>query len=910
MAEIFISYRRQDSDHALSLYLWLIKKYGRGSVFWDQKDIDPGRNFVDVIEKGIDSSSALIALIGKGWLDLTDSQGRRRIDSPDDLLRREIAAALRRGILVLPVLGSGAAMPEPGRLPDDLRGLSHIQALKMTEMRFHPLLAESLAGAGIAEERNTGPAPPEAGIAARAGELLRRQAGRLQVRAKEFLREGKADRATEELNEGVELMIAVLDLVSGEPMVDLELGYMFAALGRQFIDVRDRDRSGRYLDLALSIFYRVKDDLASAEEATAERASAVKGIGEIHYNRGEIEEAIRWYGQALEIEPGYSYAWHDLLGAYDVLASRGRIDVAAMRIALDGMKESSGSGGVYAQPGLDSEYVAGLEARVEHWEKTVAACPHLASGAEEASTKAIAADPDDPEPYFQRARGRSARHRYADAIEDYSAAIARGKSDTPVFRERGGLYLAGGDFAAAEKDFTTALDLGDTQSAIYFYRGRSRLSLNDARGAEGDFSQAIGRGHSGAHFQRGLARLVLEDLSGAESDFSVSIERGEDAAAAHRFRGMVRARTGDHQGATSDLDAAIGKGLAGADVFYELGTQRAILEDFPGSEAAFNSAIELGRDDAPVYLGRATARAQQKDGARAAEDYQAAIDRGAPQPFAHYMLGKMRTWTGDLSGAEQSLTAAIDGGYAEAAAFRLRGAARAELGNHAGAESDYSEAIRLGEAGAEIYVKRATSRMMRMDVAGAEADFTEAIAHGGGMEGLAYHGRALVRNLSRNLKGTFADCSKAIARGTADASLFRIRARAGVRLGHLETAEQDCEKAAQLSPGDPEGETCWGDLHLARRDYANAAARYRSALAAAPDSSGHFALGLTLLLSGRIDEAKAAYAKGLDPLDPSAIAVARDELSLWTRGRQVPPKNKSAIRRMLEEKPAAAGATG
>ncbi len=915
MAEIFISYRRQDSDHALSLYLWLIKKYGRRSVFWDQKDIDPGRNFVDVIEKGVDASSALIALIGKGWLELADAEGRRRIDSAEDLLRREIAAALRRGILVLPVLGSGASMPEPGDLPEDLRGLSRIQALKMTDMRFHPLLVESLAGAGIAGERKTGPEPPEARIAARAGELLRRQAGRLQVRAKEFLREGKADRATEELNEGVELMIAVLDLVAGEPMVDLELGYMFGALGRQFIDAGDRERADRYLDLALGIFYRVKDDLvsteqATAEEATAERASAVKGIGEIHYNRGEIEEAIRWYYQALEIEPMYSYAWHDLWGAYDALASRGRINVAAMRIALDGTKKSSGAGSGLAQPGLDAEYLAGLEARLKQWEKTVAAYPHLDAGAEADNTAAIAANPDDPEPYCQRARGRSARNQRAAAIEDYSAAIARGKNDPAVFLERGGIRFAEGDFTAAEKDFTAALDRGDKPSAVYFYRGRSRLSLSDARGAEADFTQAIGQGHGGAHFQRGLARLMLKDFPGAESDFSTSIERGEDAPAAYRFRGMVRAKTGNHQGAASDLASAVERGLADADVFYELGSQRTILEDFVGAEAVFGSAIDRGRDDALVYLGRAMARAQQKNGAGAAADFQAAIDRGAPQPFVHYMLGKMRTWTGDLPGAENSLSTAISGGYTEADAFRLRGSARADQGNHADAESDFTEAIQRGESGAEIYIKRAMSRMMQMEAAGAEADFTAALAAGGGMDAVAHHGRALLRSLQRNHEGTFADCSEAIQRGSEDAAVYRMRARAGVRLGHLETAEKDCEKAQQLNPGDPEGEACWGDLQLAKGDYESAAARYRAALAAAPDPPGHFALGLALLLSGRMDEASSAYSEGLDQPDASAVAAALDELKLWTRGRSVPPKNKNAIRRMLEMKPAASASAG
>jgi hypothetical protein len=33
MPEIFLSYRRQDTDYALSLYMWLIKRYGRDAIF-------------------------------------------------------------------------------------------------------------------------------------------------------------------------------------------------------------------------------------------------------------------------------------------------------------------------------------------------------------------------------------------------------------------------------------------------------------------------------------------------------------------------------------------------------------------------------------------------------------------------------------------------------------------------------------------------------------------------------------------------------------------------------------------------------------------------------------------------------------------------------------------------------------
>jgi hypothetical protein len=46
----------------------------------------------------------LIAVIGKRWLISLTEQGGRRLDNPDDLVRLEIATALKYGIQVIPVL--------------------------------------------------------------------------------------------------------------------------------------------------------------------------------------------------------------------------------------------------------------------------------------------------------------------------------------------------------------------------------------------------------------------------------------------------------------------------------------------------------------------------------------------------------------------------------------------------------------------------------------------------------------------------------------------------------------------------------------------------------------------------------------------------------------------------------------
>jgi tetratricopeptide (TPR) repeat protein len=378
MPEIFLSYRRQDTDHALSLYMWLIKRYGREAVFWDQKNIDAGRDFAEILNRGIKKSVAFIALIGAEWL-AADSAGHRRIDAPEDWVRRETSSALDRRMLVIPVLGSGARMPAAKDLPDELTRFSRLQALSIADMRFYSLLAESLAKAGIHERQSESAGKKRvSALALRAGNLLRRQAERLQIRAKELIREGKTERALEELNEGTELMMALLDVLPGEQDLDLQLGYIYGALADEFDAAGNNQMAQRYLDLQLGIFERVKEDLSAAEYLTGEAATTIKGIGEVYYRRGDLERAIEYYRTSLEIDPGYQYAWHDLFGAYVAMAERGRIDLDAMRSALQKTRETSAGPQPGTQvPGLDLEYLQSLEARLRHWEKKAAQHPDL-----------------------------------------------------------------------------------------------------------------------------------------------------------------------------------------------------------------------------------------------------------------------------------------------------------------------------------------------------------------------------------------------------------------------------------------------------------------------------------------------------------------------------------------------------
>ena len=134
---VFISYRRQETAaYAGRLADLLTDRLGRHRVFIDVDDIEGGLPFEQAIDQALGSCQVLLALIGAQWLDVTDENGRRRLDDPNDRLRREIEAALEGNVRVIPVLVGGARMPQAQDLPNSLAELHGRQSLTLRHESF------------------------------------------------------------------------------------------------------------------------------------------------------------------------------------------------------------------------------------------------------------------------------------------------------------------------------------------------------------------------------------------------------------------------------------------------------------------------------------------------------------------------------------------------------------------------------------------------------------------------------------------------------------------------------------------------------------------------------------------------------------------------------------------------------
>ena len=135
MPKIFISYRRADSrKDAGRIYDYLAQKFGVDNIFKDVDDIPPGYDFKELIQEVASQATVMLVIIGQQWLNITDSFGNRRLFDENDFVRLEVEAGLsQQETLVIPVLIDNAYMPSDTELPDTMKTLTYLNAIRIRD---------------------------------------------------------------------------------------------------------------------------------------------------------------------------------------------------------------------------------------------------------------------------------------------------------------------------------------------------------------------------------------------------------------------------------------------------------------------------------------------------------------------------------------------------------------------------------------------------------------------------------------------------------------------------------------------------------------------------------------------------------------------------------------------------------
>jgi hypothetical protein len=133
---VFISYRRSDTQDLAGRIADRLRAFRQiGKVFIDVEAIEAGADFVARLQSALAESDVCVVLIGPNWRGRRDD-GSARILEERDFVRLEVAGALATQRKVLPVLATGAAMPQADELPGELKRLAGINALSIRHAYF------------------------------------------------------------------------------------------------------------------------------------------------------------------------------------------------------------------------------------------------------------------------------------------------------------------------------------------------------------------------------------------------------------------------------------------------------------------------------------------------------------------------------------------------------------------------------------------------------------------------------------------------------------------------------------------------------------------------------------------------------------------------------------------------------
>ena len=135
---LFISYRRSSALIVDHIHEKLTSRLGGVRIFLDRNDIEPGAAFPDRLKRGVMEASLVLVVIGRDWISAQDERTyRRRLDVPNDWVRKEIELALAGPGTVIPVLIEDTPMPTPEQLPDSIAGLAQKNAIVLSRDHFN-----------------------------------------------------------------------------------------------------------------------------------------------------------------------------------------------------------------------------------------------------------------------------------------------------------------------------------------------------------------------------------------------------------------------------------------------------------------------------------------------------------------------------------------------------------------------------------------------------------------------------------------------------------------------------------------------------------------------------------------------------------------------------------------------------
>jgi hypothetical protein len=118
MTKIYLCYRHDDASRNVGhICDHLHKAFGRENIVRDIYKTVRHDQFPAFMKLAVAECQVMLVLIGQRWLDVDPRTGQRYLDNPNDAVRLEIMQGLSQKLLVIPVVLTGASLPNADSLP-------------------------------------------------------------------------------------------------------------------------------------------------------------------------------------------------------------------------------------------------------------------------------------------------------------------------------------------------------------------------------------------------------------------------------------------------------------------------------------------------------------------------------------------------------------------------------------------------------------------------------------------------------------------------------------------------------------------------------------------------------------------------------------------------------------------------
>ncbi len=321
-----------------------------------------------------------------------------------------------------------------------------------------------------------------------------------------------------------------------------------------------------------------------------------------------------------------------------------------------------------------------------------------------------------------------------------------------------------------------------------------------------------GDGVALAYGSRGSAKQALNDLDGAMKDYNKAIEINPKSHRAYNHRGVVKSTLKDFEGAILDYSKAIESKPKFGLAFFNRGTAKNALKDYKGALKDYNKAIEINPKNYDAYNNRGILKYELKDFERAMLDYNKAIELNPENILAYNNKGNLEKDLGNINAAIDNYSKAIEISPDYYLSYIVRAKAYVILGENEKAKQDIEKVKQLGGKVDEGFLNTQNQTNTDNSLYNILDEAERQISAGNTSKAMELYDKAIEHDKQ------FADAY--FARGSLK----------GQRMGDLQGALADINKAIEIKPNDKIYYLNRGIVHLLLNNYSQTLEDYNKTI--------------------------------------------------------------------------------